>query len=512
MPDAEIVKVQLRGTWDWQEGLTLTGGDNGQYAAVLDLSNTRVDQSFKLVVNENKWLGHNMLVIDAPEGWVSGEYDGSDFVLNHDETGYNTYNVTATWVSNPDATANWTVKLEGKDEYVVPEEVDITSVTLRGNFNNWEDTAATTFEKADSTNWTMTLDLTDITANQEFKLCVNQAIWVGYGEMTINAPEGWVEAANSYDDSNIVLKNATTGYQTYTMTAHWQKGTDAKQGWTLTIAGKDERQQPIILNDYTVTFVNGKNWEEVYAYAWTGSNRGETELASWPGKKKEKKDSVVINDTKYNVYSYTFQAPQKPDHVIFHNLYEQTPDLTFQTDSAYTVTVPISHGEDQMAIINSVELRGEFNDWSRNDNTTFTKGQDQTWTLTLNLSGMETDQKFKLVVNDTTWIGYNSDMVIDAPEGWIIGEQDGAMNYILKNSITGYETYILTATWTENVLANEQWTLKIEGKDKRIATGIEMLRSAIGRGSRVYNLQGAAVDNVTKKGIYIIDGKKVVVR
>ena len=50
-----------------------------------------------------------------------------------------------------------------------------------------------------------------------------------------------------------------------------------------------------------------------------------------------------------------------------------------------------------------------------------------------------------------------------APEGWLDGN-------LLKHSITGYSSYVITATWEPNLYFNKNWTVTIEGKD--IATSI----------------------------------------
>jgi len=122
VPDAEITKVQLLGEWNWdtaKEPLTLTpidGGDN-TFGGVLDLTDVTADQEFKLVVNGSVWIGYgSSMVIDAPEGWVDGQTEGSwNYILKNADTNYKTYTITAAWNANPNATDGWTLKIEGKD-------------------------------------------------------------------------------------------------------------------------------------------------------------------------------------------------------------------------------------------------------------------------------------------------------------------------------------------------------------------------------------------------------------
>ena len=135
--------------------------------------------------------------------------------------------------------------------------------------------------------------------------------------------------------------------------------------------------------------------------------------------------------------------------------------------TSHQLTV-VKSGTAQNAEITQVDLRGEFNNWSENDDYKFVKGDGDVYTLTLDLSSDMLDKAFKLVVNGE-WLGYQSDMTIDVPDGWIEDGGGNDHNIILKNSITGYKTYTFTATWEANPSATSGWTLKIEGKDVRVA-------------------------------------------
>ncbi len=107
---------------------------------------------------------------------------------------------------------------------------------------NWDSSKTNlTLTRSEGTAWTGELDLTDVLADQEFKLVLNDGEnggWLGIGGVTIVAPDGWVDEETNKGEGasyNFILKNETTGYMTYTVTATW-----AGQ-WTLKIEGKDER-------------------------------------------------------------------------------------------------------------------------------------------------------------------------------------------------------------------------------------------------------------------------------
>ena len=132
---AEISRVQICGATDpeWSNridfDLTKGEGEEEVYTGVLDLTGSTNDVEFKLVVNEGTWIGFNELTLDAPEGWVEGPNgDGNNFMLKNADTGYRTYTVTATWVANADASANWTLKIEGKDMAETELEVPGTEI------------------------------------------------------------------------------------------------------------------------------------------------------------------------------------------------------------------------------------------------------------------------------------------------------------------------------------------------------------------------------------------------
>ncbi len=143
--------------------------------------------------------------------------------------------------------------------------------------------------------------------------------------------------------------------------------------------------------------------------------------------------------------------------------------ITFDYENGKTLTENwVKVGTAQNAEITQVDICGEFNSWSVSDDYKFTKGDGDVYTLTLDLSSVTNDQAFKLVINGSEWLGYQSSMSIDAPAGWIEDAGGNDHNYKLKNSTTGYKTYTLTATWVANSDAASGWTLKIEGKDERV--------------------------------------------
>jgi hypothetical protein len=154
--------------------------------------------------------------------------------------------------------------------------------------------------------------------------------WIGTNNLTVDAPENWVVATAETTNANCTLNNATTGYQTYTITATWTPSPDYAAGWTLKIEGKDERPE-VVLNDYTATFTTDV-WDEVYAYVWSGEGENKL-LGDWPGTKLEK-------NAETGLYDVAFQAEAAPEFIIFNNgnggVGNQTADLEFVDGKAYS--------------------------------------------------------------------------------------------------------------------------------------------------------------------------------
>lgn len=129
---------------DWSN-LTLQGS-NGTYTGTLDLSSTFEDQGFKLIIN-GTWLGTNSFTITDPGNLVTpGASAGDNLTLAN--KAYKTYTVTATWVSNSQATNNWTLTITG-----VSERASASYTVTLNNAANWGNAYAYTFGPQQNGNW-----------------------------------------------------------------------------------------------------------------------------------------------------------------------------------------------------------------------------------------------------------------------------------------------------------------------------------------------------------------------
>jgi len=306
-------------TYTWtKNNVTLTAGETYKYKVVLNHS----------------WSNENY-----GTGTSSG---GGDKTFTVDESA--SYNITITFDTSITEGNKLSETLTKAGEAV---NATISQVDLRGGFNDWSENDNYKFVEGSEYTYTLTLDLTEATGDQEFKLVINGSEWIGYNALTLDAPTGWVEAANG-DGSNFILNHDDTHYLTYTLTATWVENSSATSNWTLKIEGKDAAPK----TTYTASFVNGENWENVYAYVWNSNE--DIITSAFPGDAISKTGTVTYNGTEYDVYTYSWEGYEAPAYIIFSDgasaeTTNKTDDLTFtdgmtNTDKVTLVPVYVAVG------------------------------------------------------------------------------------------------------------------------------------------------------------------------
>ena len=216
-----------------------------------------------------------------------------------------------------------------------------------------------------------------------------------------------------------------------------------------------------------------------YIHAWTTSG----DLDSWPGTTMT---WVKWCDTN-NLYKFEFEeSVTKVSITISNNGANQTSDITDLTEDTY-----IDYNKDdgsytiltEDATMSSVILSGSFDNWETGQSLTKVSPESElVWTTTLDCSTSIAGVDFKFRPNGTTWLGYDSSMIIDAPDGWITDDGSNNHNYKLNTSITGYNTFKFTATWVKNRYEGQNWTLKVEGLEARPYSIVGMETSGEGEG------------------------------
>ena len=113
----------------------------------------------------------------------------------------------------------------------------IEKVQLPGDFSGWNGDA-NTFELGEGRyNYVRVVDFSEVTADfVTFKLLVNNGHWLGWNDLIINAPDGWTQEAAA--DGNIQLNLKAIGAKQFIFIATWAGGHVASAGWKLSINSK----------------------------------------------------------------------------------------------------------------------------------------------------------------------------------------------------------------------------------------------------------------------------------
>lgn len=288
--------------------------------------------------------------------WGGEEYgdNGNNVVYNVTEAG--TYDVTITFNSETGATPVITVTKQGGDE---PIDKTIESVFLKGDFDNWGDGLYLEHSAAAANQFVGTLDLTNVTGDVKIKLLAydndNMEYWKGYAGITTLISDGsWLSDAN--DNDNILLSNSTTGYKTYAVTATWE-GIDPETGWTLTIAGLDQRESTpvdgqelvngdhkvvikgihytnLAENNYVLTITSEETMDGLGGSFWHVNGEGTEQLSTKSALREDNKQIVVTTTSTSDPQLYTPLYVLMPGEINFGQptieWEEQQAEVTYQ--------------------------------------------------------------------------------------------------------------------------------------------------------------------------------------
>lgn len=245
---------------------------------------------------------------------------------------------------------------------------------------------------------------------------------------------------------------------------------------------------------FVVMFDNAANWEEVYAYAWTG----ETPLAAYPGTKLTATDGV---------YMYTFEAMSAPANIQFNNGKEgdnllKTPDYAFEDGKLYSIPVP-----------KDLFIVGAATEWAKGEQ--FTRENN---TYSLSIDG-ELKGQFKIY--DGSWdysygsgLNFTSNPNATEPAGkevdaWFNSSSNFSFEPATVNE--GYKVDKTNIVFVWNPASAEKGS-SIASKIKltyETSSGIEIVAGEEAP-AVYYNLQGVRVNN-PENGIFIrVSGNKAV--
>ncbi len=126
-------------------------------------------------------------------------------------------------------------------------DAEITKVQICGATDaSWTNRIDFDLTKGEGNVYTGVLDASAYEDDVEFKLVVNGDTWIGFDQLTMNAPDGWVEKPEG--NNNFLLKNSSTRYKSYNITATWVSNALAIKGWTVKIEGKEPRTKDVTIS------------------------------------------------------------------------------------------------------------------------------------------------------------------------------------------------------------------------------------------------------------------------
>ena len=178
-------------------------------------------------------------------------YPSGNFDVNagHGYTGAGTYNVT--------------ISFDSKSGIITPvftlqaaQDAPITSVAIKGAYasdTEWANAKTLPLKGSENVYTSpIAIDMSTTLEDFVFGLVVN-GTFVNFTQVTIDPASASLLVDDGTDHHNILFKNSTSGYQTYTATATWTPGPDATAGWTLKVTGVDPR----VLEYYLVGDLTG---------------------------------------------------------------------------------------------------------------------------------------------------------------------------------------------------------------------------------------------------------------
>lgn len=267
-------------------------------------------------------------------------------------------------------------------------------------------------------------------------------------------------------------------------------------------------------NAYTVTFTTG--WTNVNAWAWNvnADNSAEDLCGTWPG--------TVMSGSE-GTFTYTYTGVKAPDMILFNNGTDKTGDFVFEDGAKYdangasTVSKTISAaGYATYCSANALDFTGTgltayIAKKDDSNNVSFAPVTKVPANTGLLLQG--TPGNYTISTTASTEL---DDVEGNALKGVTKVTSVAAGSFVLMNGAQGVGFYKTTAVFT--VGANTAYIEALPttartfiGIDFDDTTGISNVNTNLNVNGQIYDLQGRRVV-APQKGLYIVNGKKVVLK
>ena len=397
------------------------------------------------------------------------------------------------WINGANSGEAKTNQSEDYDYVVIRK---ISSMSIVGDFseNGWvtESGIEMTQDAENPAIWTAVVENFEVTSdklNYEYKAVAN-------GKYSI-----YDLPASGNQNYNFDYEGAGAGFYNLTFTVN----TTAN---TVELAIEKQKQS------FTVSYVNTENKAKLYAYTFNAE-----ELGGWPGTEMTKSTEQVNG---FDVYTITFKAYNAPEKIIFtDNASWQTDNLDFVNNSQYGIAWPeLTIGDagyrtycSPFALdFSEVEGLTAYRATISGTNVSFVevtevpanegillKGAANTYTVKPIAQAKAIENIFVGTVTGTT-----------APAGSFV-----LMAGTANNAGTGFyqtKSDFTVGANTAYIPASVAGARTFIGFDfDNTTTAIEGVATVKENNGEIYNLQGQRVMKA-QKGLYIINGKKVLVK
>ena len=274
----------------------------------------------------------------------------------------------------------------------------------------------------------------------------------------------------------------------------------------------------------TVTYTNVEGWENVNTFIWTEGVKNFT--GEWPGAAMTKDGDVYT----YSIENIGEEMGDVPESIIFNNGgmgdYNQTLDLAFEADKTYTdgsyVTVTVgtagyaTYYSDRALDFSDVQNLTAYTATMTGTSISFNKVEASVPAENgLLIKGVK-DESISAKVPFLPKNG-QLDAIQNVLKGVLVNTQVEAPIYVLMNGEQGVGFYKTTQTFT--VGAHTAYIEALPSGNARTFIGFDFDNTttaiegvaAENFNGEVYNLQGQRVTKA-QKGLYIINGKKMVIK
>ena len=523
---ASITSVDVRydlGGWNTSP-LVLTETSTNVYTGVLTLTNTLADQNFKVVINGDVWIGTDSGAALVDEGSLvdaTTDVTNYNYILKNSGKAYKTYDVTVQWTPARLASnaAKYTITITGKDA----RSNETKTVTFVDGTNSWGNVYAYVYYHIDS----------------------EHDSYAGYNE--------W--HGQDITPSKSTTKIGGTDYKVYTFSCKEYEGCPLF----------------VIFNDGgtnqtdALELVNGKQYIDGFPskFVLAGDN---TDI--FPSGWTAESSTQVLTDNGDGTYSYSIKDVALAANASFGFkvvdiansalVWYPAANVTYTVKDAATYDFDIAfnptNDENPVAIVGkrqvAIDAAGftsfssdHYLDWSTVENAapymaTLTGETGNRKALLSKVTATNAGQGALIKGTPNTIAKpviasventFEGNLFVATNGTAISASTDGSYNYVysskdkLGNDNPGF--YKLTSNLAEKVKANGAYLHTTEPLAEEAAsrvswifddevTGISQIENtqpATVKNTVVYNLNGQRVMNPAK-GLYIVNGKKVIIK